>query len=36
MVRCDGSVQFLSQNISVPVLAAAISAKMGEVLQLDE
>ncbi|MCY3009915.1 MAG: DUF1559 domain-containing protein [Planctomycetota bacterium] len=36
VVRCDGSVQFLSQNISVPVLAAAISAKMGEVLQLDE
>jgi type II secretory pathway pseudopilin PulG len=36
VVLCDGSVRFLSQTISVPVLAAAISARMGEVLQLDE
>lgn len=36
VVMCDGSVRFLSQNISVPVLAAAISAKLGEVAPLDE
>jgi prepilin-type processing-associated H-X9-DG protein len=35
-VMCDGSVRFLSQNISVPVLAAAISARQGEVAQLEE
>lgn len=36
VVLCDGSVRLLSQNIAVPVLAAAISARMGEVAQLDE
>ena len=31
-VQCDGSVRFLSQNISMPVLAALITAGMGEVV----
>lgn len=34
IVMCDGSVRFISQTISVPVLAAGISAKMGEATSL--
>lgn len=31
VVLCDGSVRFVSQSTSVPVLAAAVSARQGEV-----
>ena len=35
-VYCDGSVRFLSQNISIPLIAAAVSAGLGEVDSIPE
>ncbi len=35
-VFCDGSVRFLSKSTSMPVLAAVISASLGEVVSSDE
>jgi len=35
-VFCDGSVRFFSQSTSMPVLAAIISASLGEVSTIDE
>ena len=35
-VFCDGSVRFFSQSTSMPVLAAMISAGLGEVSTIDE
>jgi hypothetical protein len=34
-VYCDGSVRFLSDDMSMPVLAAAISAAQGETLSTE-
>ena len=34
-VYCDGSVRFVSAQTSIPLLAAAISASMGEVAAID-
>jgi len=36
VVYCDGSVRFLAQTTSIPLLAAGVSASLGEIEQIQE